>query len=139
MIGNVMTDVKTRSTGDASIPELINELSTQTARLVRDEVRLAQKEFQRAATRTGVGAGLAGAGGVLAFAGVLALTAAGIAALSLVLPVWAAAMVVAVVLFAAAGVAALVAKKQVTQAPDAAHESIASVQADVDTVKRAVS
>jgi hypothetical protein len=38
--------VESKPTSDASIGELMSQLSSQTSRLVRDEMRLAQKEFQ---------------------------------------------------------------------------------------------
>lgn len=132
-----MTNLGTKPADQASIPELINQLSAQTSRLVRDEMQLAQKEFQIAAKRTGLGAGLFSTAGLLAFVSVLAFTTAAIAALALVLPVWAAAVIIAVVLLAAAGIAALVGKKQVEQAPAAAHQVAASVTEDVNTVKEA--
>src|SRR6478735_8942554 len=112
-----MTNLETKPAEQASIPELIDRLTTQTSRLVRDEIQLAQKEFQLAAKRTGIGAGLFSTAGLLAFTGLLAVVTAAIAALALVLPVWAAAAIVAVVLLAAAGIAAVIGKKQVEQAP----------------------
>ncbi len=79
--------VESKPAADASIGELMGQLSTQTSRLVRDEMRLAQKEFQESAKHAGIGAGLFSVAGLLAFFGVAALIAAGIAALSLVLEV----------------------------------------------------
>jgi hypothetical protein len=38
--------------------ELMTQLSSQTSRLVRDEMRLAQKEFVESAKHAGIGAGL---------------------------------------------------------------------------------
>ena len=59
--------------------------------------------------------------------------------LDLVLPAWAAALIVTVVLFVVAGVLALLGKKQVSQAvPPMPEAAIASVKADVDAVKHAV-
>ena len=132
-----MTNLETKPAEQASIPELIDRLTTQTSRLVRDEIQLAQKEFQLAAKRTGVGAGLFSTAGLLAFTGLLAVVTAAIAALALVLPVWAAAAIVAVVLLAAAGIAAVIGKKQIEQAPAAAKEVVSSVTEDVNTVKEA--
>ncbi|WNG82537.1 phage holin family protein [Mycobacterium sp. ITM-2016-00316] len=132
-----MTNVETKPADQASIPELIDRLTTQTSRLVRDEIQLAQKDFQLATKRAGVGAGLFSTAGLLAFVGLLAAVTAAIAALALVLPVWAAAVIVAAVLLAAAGIAAVVGKKQVEQAPAAAKEVVSSVTEDINTVKEA--
>ena len=132
-----MTNMHTKPADQASITELVNQLTSQTSRLLRDEIRLAQKEFQTAAQRTGIGAGLFSTAGLLAFVGLLAVVTAAIAALALVLPVWAAALIVAGVLFAAAGIAGLVGKKQVEQAPSAAQDVVANVSEDIHTVQEA--
>ena len=42
---------------EASMGELMTQLSSQTSRLVRDEMRLAQKEFVESAKHAGIGAG----------------------------------------------------------------------------------
>ena len=81
--------------------------------------------------------GLAGAAGLLAVLGLATLIAAAVAALSLVLPVWAAAVIVAVVLFAAAGIAALIGKKQVEKVPPPAAVSVDSVKTDIAELKGA--
>ena len=128
-----MTEPRTQ----ASTGELIAELSQQTSRLVRDELRLAQKELQQSARHAGIGAGLAGAAGVLALLGLATLIAAAVAALSLVLSVWLSAVIVAVVLFVAAGIAALIGKKQAEQVPAPATEPLDSVKTDIDEIKGA--
>ena len=104
--------IEPKPAADASIGELMSQLSAQTSRLVRDEMRLAQKEFQESAKHAGIGAGLFSAAGLLVLFALASVITAGVAALSLVLPVWAAALIVGVVLFIAAGIAALVSKKQ---------------------------
>lgn len=104
--------VESKPTADASMGELMSQLSTQTSRLIRDEMRLAQKEFQESAKRAGIGAGLFSVAGLLAFFGAATLIAAAVAALSLVLEVWAAALIVAAALFVVAGIAALIGRKQ---------------------------
>jgi Flp pilus assembly protein TadB len=120
---------------DASLGELMSQLSTQTSRLVRDELRLAQKEFQESAKHAGIGAGLLSVAGLFAFLGLATVIAAAVAALSLVLPVWAAALIVALVLFIIAGVAALVSKKQAEEVTPAAPRTVETVKADIQEVK----
>jgi hypothetical protein len=123
----------------ATTGELIGQLSDQVSRLVRDEVRLAQAEVTQKAKRFGIGAGLFGAAGVVAILGLGALVTAAILGLANVLPGWLAAILVAVVLFAVAGVLALLGKNDVAKAaPPLPTETIASVQADIDAVKQAV-
>jgi len=121
---------------DQSVSELVQELSNQTASLVRKEIRLAQLELQEKGKRAGIGAGMFGGSGLVALYGVGALIATAILALGTAIAGWLAALIVAVVLFAGAGVLALTGKKQVEQAtPPTPEQAIESVQTDVDTVK----
>jgi hypothetical protein len=129
--------VESKSAADASIVELMGQLSTQTSRLVRDEMRLAQKELQQSVKHAGIGAGLFSVAGLLSILGLMTVIAAGVAALALALPVWAAAAIVAVVLFAAAGIAALVGRKQAAEITPPVTESAESVKADIKEVKEA--
>ena len=124
---------------EQSTSELVQRASEQISRLVRDELALARAELAEKGKHAGVGVGLFGGGGVLALYGLGALFVAIVLLLDLVMPNWLAALIVAIVLFAIAGVLALIGKKQVSQAvppvPTAAGDS---VRADVDTVKAAV-
>jgi hypothetical protein len=135
------TDGATRATVSPPVQEpstgqLICDLTTQITRLVRDEARLAQVEVTQKAKRLGVGAGLFGGAGLFAFLGLAVLVATAILALDLVLPAWLAALIVAVVLFAVAGVLALVGKKDVQKgSPPVPTEAIASTKTDIQTVK----
>ena len=124
------------SSQEPSTGQLISDLTNQISRLVRDEARLAQAEVTQKAKRLGVGAGLFGGAGLFAFFGLAALITTVILALSLVLPAWLAALIVAVLLFAIAGVLALVGKKDVQKgSPPVPTEAIASTKADIQTVK----
>ncbi|OBK21783.1 hypothetical protein A5634_09340 [Mycobacterium asiaticum] len=122
---------------DASIGELMAQLSAQTSRLVRDEMRLAQKELVESAKHAGAGAGLFGAAGLLAFFGLASVITALVAALALALPTWAAALIVAAALFAAAGGAALISRRQAEEITPAAPQAVASVKKDIQEVKDA--
>ncbi|HZQ32470.1 MAG TPA: phage holin family protein [Mycobacterium sp.] len=128
--------VETRPHAEASIGELMSQLSAQTSRLVRDEMRLAQKEFQNAAKHAGIGAGLLSTAGLLAFFGATALIGAVVAAIALVLPVWAAAVIVGAALMLAAAVAALVSKRQIGEVSPP-RETVESVKADLNEIKDA--
>ena len=124
------------SSQEPSTGQLISDLTTQISRLVKDEARLAQAEVTQKAKRLGIGAGLFGGAGLFAFFGLAALITAAILALALVLPAWLSALIVAVVLFAIAGVLALVGKKDVQKgSPPVPTEAIASTKADIQTVK----
>src|SRR3712207_5430040 len=121
---------------NASTGQLIGQLTEQISRLVRDEARLAQAEATHKAKKLGVGAGLFGGAGLVAFFGVAALVAAAILALALVMPGWLAALIVGIVLLAVAGVLALIGKKDVQKgSPPVPTEAIAGIRTDIATVK----
>jgi len=111
---------------DASTGQLISRLTEQL-------------EVTQKAKRLGIGAGLFGGAGVFAFLGLATLITTAILALALVLPGWLAALIVTTVLFAVAGVLALIGKKDVERAaPPLPTEAIAGVQADIATVKQGI-
>ncbi len=132
-----MNPTESTPPSEASVSELMTQLSAQTSRLLRDEMRLAQREFVDSAKHAGMGAGLFSAAGLLAVFGVGSVITAAIAALSLALPVWAAALIVAGILFVFAAGAGLVSKKQLDQASPSPEMTIANVKHDIDEVKDA--
>jgi Flp pilus assembly protein TadB len=129
--------VESKQTAQPSIGELMSQLSSQVSRLIRDEMRLAEKEFQESAKHAGIGAGLFSVAGLLAFFGAATFIAAAVAALSLVLAVWAAALIVGAVLFVAASVAALVGRGQAKEVTPAAPRTVETVKADIQELKDA--
>jgi uncharacterized membrane protein YqjE len=124
------------STSDEPIGALVHRLSEQIPELVRSELRLAQVELAQKGKKAGLGVGLFSVAGLLAFFAVGTLIATAILALAVALPYWLSALIVAVLLLAAAGVAALVGKKEVQQATPAAPErTLAGVQKDKAAMK----
>ena len=122
--------------GEPTLGQLATQLSEQTSRLVRDEMRLAQAELKQKGKHAGIGIGMFSGAGLLAFFGAATLIATAVLALALVLPPWAAALIVAVVLFVLAAVLGLVGKKEVEAATPAKPErTAASVQRDVAEIK----
>jgi hypothetical protein len=123
---------------EASTAQLVSQLAAESSQLIRDEIALAKAEMTERAKDVGIGAGLFGAAGVLAWFGFGTLVATAVLALDLVLPAWAAALIVAAVLFAAAGVAALRGRKNIAEgSPPVPEQAIANVKADVAEVKEA--
>jgi uncharacterized membrane protein YqjE len=82
---------------DRPVGELLRELGDEIATLVRQEISLAQIELTEKAKPAVASASLFGATAMLALGAFGALTACFIAALALVLEVWVAALIVAVV------------------------------------------
>jgi len=123
---------------EASLGTLVKQLSEQSTRLIRDEFRLAQTEMADKAKQAGKGAGLAAAAGVVALFGVGALIATVILLLALILPAWLAGLIVTLVLFAVAGVLALLGKKQIDQVgPVTPERTVANVKTDIAEIKDA--
>jgi len=138
-MADVLNGGQARPVTDQSTSELVQRASEQITRLVREEMALAKAELTEKGKHAGIGVGLFGGGGVLAIYGVGALIATLIIVFDLFLPLWLAALIVTVVLFAVAGILALLGKKQVTKAtPPEPEGAVASVKADVDEVKYAV-
>jgi uncharacterized membrane protein YqjE len=124
------------SAPDETLGALVHRLSEQIPELVRSELRLAQAELAQKGKKAGVGVGLFSVAGLLAFFAFGTLIATAVLALAHVLPDWLAALIVAVVLLAGAGIAALVGKKEVQQATPAAPErTMANVQKDKAALK----
>jgi uncharacterized membrane protein YqjE len=130
-------NVESTPHADPSIGELVSQLASQTARLVRDEMKLAQTEFREAAKHAGLGAGLLSMAGLLGILGLATLVTSAVAVLALVLPLWAAALVIGAVLFAAAGLVGLVSKKQLQQTDPVPQQTVDSVKQDINEVKEA--
>ncbi len=124
---------------DLPIGELLKRASEQTSRLVREELRLAQLEMQQKAKHAGIGAGMLGGAGVVALFGVAVLIAGIVLVLATAMDAWLAALIVAVVYGAIAGIAALIGKKKVSEAAPAVPErTLASVKEDVAEIKESI-
>ncbi len=121
---------------DPTLGALVHDLTTQVPELIRSEIRLAQAEMTEKGKRAGLGLGMFGGAGIVALYGVGALVATVILLLALAMDAWIAALIVTVVLFAVAGVLALLGKKQVEQATPLAPEmAVEGVKEDLATVK----
>ncbi|MGZ4170732.1 MAG: phage holin family protein [Solirubrobacteraceae bacterium] len=124
---------------DRSVPELLRQLSDQTATLVRQELDLAKVELTEKGKQAGIGAGMFGAAGLVGLYALGALTAAVILALSLAMTGWLATLIVAVVYGAVAGVLALTGKSRVEQGvPPTPEQTVQTVKEDVAVAREAV-
>jgi uncharacterized membrane protein YqjE len=131
--------VRTEELSDRSVGELVQELSQQTATLIRQEMRLAQVELQEKGKRAGIGAGMFGGAGLVALYGVGAVVAAVIMLVATAIEPWVSALIVGVVLLATAGILALLGRRQVEQAtPPKPERAMESMQHDVEHVKERV-
>jgi len=121
---------------DRPTATLVKDVSELVPRLVRQELDLARTELSEKGKRAGAGAGLLGGSGVVGWFGVATLVAAAVLGLAEAMPAWAAALVVATVLLAVAGVMALLGRSQMRRAvPPVPTEAVASTKEDVRAVK----
>ena len=121
---------------EASVAELVKQLSEQTSRLARQEVELAKAELTAKGKRAGLGVGMFGGAGAFVFYALAALVAAAILGLATAVAAWLAALIVAVVLGLAAGLLALRGKTELTEAtPPVPEQATESVKEDVDLVR----
>ncbi|ABL80455.1 MULTISPECIES: phage holin family protein [unclassified Nocardioides] len=129
-----MTDPRT--TTDEPVGALVHRLSEQIPELVRTELRLAQAELAQKGKRAGLGIGMFSLAGLLAFLATATLVATAVIALDLVLPLWAAGLIVAGVLLIGALGAGLGGRSEIQQAtPPTPEVTIANVKEDVATLK----
>ena len=125
---------------DKSTVDLVRRASEQLSTLVRDEIQLARTEMTEKGKRAGIGAGLFGAAAMLALYGVAGLLTAAILAIALVLPAWAAALIIGGGLMVVAGMLVAVGRHNLRNAmPAAPRETIDSVRADVSALSAAAS
>ena len=113
----------------ADIPVLIREL-------IAAEIESLKAEVIGKLKAAGIGAGFLVTAGAFAFFAVLVLTAAGVLALAIVVPAWAAALIVGAALLLLAGIAAAVGVAQLKHGvPPTPTETIESVKEDVRVVR----
>jgi uncharacterized membrane protein YqjE len=130
------TDHTQEDLRDRPIAELLKELSNQTTTLVRQELELAKAEMTEKGKKAGLGAGMFGGAGLFGLLALGALTTCLIAALATGVDLWLAALIVALVYAAIAGVLALAGKKTTQEAtPPAPEQAIESTKEDVQWAK----
>ncbi|MCT9139451.1 phage holin family protein [Streptomyces violarus] len=118
------------------VGDLVQRASQQLSQLVRDEMRLAQAETTDKGKRFGKGGGLFGGAGLMGVLTLQALVATVIAALSLAMDVWVAALIVTGVLAAITALMAALGKQQVSKAsPPTPQRTVDSVKADAVEIK----
>jgi uncharacterized membrane protein YqjE len=124
-------DLRERPTAD-----LLKELSDHTTTLVKQEIDLAKAELSEKGKKAGLGAGMFGGAGLFGVFAFAALTTCIIAALESPLNLWLAALIVAVVYAAVAGVLALQGRNKVKEVgPPVPEQTTESVKEDVQWAK----
>ena len=130
------TDTNGDQRQDASIGELLKQLSQQTSTLVRQELELAKAEATEKGKAAGVGAGMLAGAAVVALLVLGSLTATAIALLDTAMATWLAALVVTVVWAVIAGVLAVLGRARLKGAtPPVPEQTIETVKEDVEWAK----
>src|SRR3954454_12968446 len=127
--------IEPRVKPERSIGTLLSDITGETVELVRQELGLFKAEMQEKLSRAGIGAALLGAGALVAYSGWLFLLLAAVYALALVLPPWAAALIVGVLVLAIGGVLALVGKNRMRADALAPERTMRSLSEDRAWIK----
>ena len=122
----------------ASLGDLFSDLAAQTGKLIRQEAALAKSEFTDKAAAAGKDIGLVAAGAFVGYAGLLSLTAAIVILLGYVIPVWASALIVGVVMAVAAYLLVMSGLTHLKKANWAPEETIESIKEDAEWLKKQV-
>lgn len=120
---------------DASAGELVAQLTDDISTLVRNEVELAKRDLATAGKRAGLGVGLFGAAGAVAWYAVGTFIAAAVLGLATVVDAWLAALIVGVALVLIAAGTAVLGRSSVQRAPEPPRERVESVKADVSAAR----
>jgi len=121
---------------DAPIADVAKQVAGQAQTLATQEVKLAKAEMGEKVKEVGIGAGMAGGAGYVAYLASIAFMLCLIFALAEVMPTAVAALIVAVALAAVAGFLALKAKKKIQQAgPPIPEQTVESIKQTIETVK----
>ena len=83
-----VSETRGGSQSDASLAELVKQLSEQSSRLARQEMELAKAEMTAKGKQAGIGAGMFGGAGMIGFYALGALIAAAILGLATAVASW---------------------------------------------------
>lgn len=117
------------------LPDVLKRFSTDLAALASAEIALVKLELAQSTPKVGKSIGLFIGAAIFGLGAFLALTATLIAAIALVLPVWAAALIVTVVYVVAAAGAALGGKKELASVTSPIPHLTRNLRIDAETLK----
>ena len=130
------SDPQSSELRERSVGELLKQLANETTTLMRQELELAKAEMREKAGKAGPGFGMWGAAGAMALLALGSLTAFLILALDGAMPNWLAALIVALVYAAIAGLLYLRGKRKVDEAGSPVPEqTIETLKEDVQWAK----
>ena len=119
--------------------ELFAELASETGTLVRQEVKLATTEMTAKAKSAGKDVALMGAGGALAHAGLLLILGAIVLGLGTFIPMWAAALLVGLVVIGAGYVLVQKGMSALRRIDPMPQQTVATIREDKQWAKKEMS
>ncbi len=130
------TNPRDERTRKPSLIQLIGSVPTQVTELVQREIELVKTELITKLKSLGIGAGILVGALVFVFGALGVLLTAAVLALSLVMPGWLAALLVALVLLIIAAILALIGYRTLKKGiPPVPTEGIASLKRDLKAIK----
>jgi hypothetical protein len=121
--------------GDKSAAEIIQDVMRDVGEVVRGEVRLAKAEMGEKVSHVGKAGGFLGGAALCGVMGFAALVFAAIAALTMVVPTWAAAAIVGVVLACIAGVLFARGRSKLKEVTPVPERTVQTLKDDVEWAK----
>lgn len=120
---------------DRSIKEIIEALRPQLQVLVNKQVELAKTELAPVGKKAGMAAGLLAAGAVFMLVFLIFLSLTGVYALSLLLPLWASALIVSAILLVIGGILAGSGASILRGLDPKPHRTIRTLQQNINWLK----
>jgi putative superfamily III holin-X len=133
-----MLDSQPAVQGKRPLSEVVRAVIDGVRDIIRKEIELAKIEMTEAIASKGVAIGLFAAGGIAALYGIGFAAAAGSSALDLVMPTWAANLIVGAVFLLLAGVALLAGRGMLRREPMSPTRTKESVKEDVRWAKQQI-
>ena len=135
--GGYSSDPSEPAQPERSLTELVGQVTTDIGSLLSTQIELAKVEIKEEASRAGKGAGMVGAGGLVAYAALLMLSVALAFGIGDLIESLGWAFLIVGVLHAAVGaVLVLKGKQQITSATPVAEQTIASVKEDIEWARQ---
>jgi uncharacterized membrane protein YqjE len=123
------------STTERPITAILHDIVSDIQEIIRSEIRLAKVELGEQAGKAGKAAGMLAAGGIIGLYALGFLLLACVYALAIVLPSWAAALIVCVICASIAGALMVIGRKRIKQVQAKPDRTIANVKENLQWAK----
>jgi len=124
-----------QTVGERSTGEIMQDVIRDVGEVVRGEVRLAKAEMVETARNAGTAGGFFGGAAVCGLMGVAALVVAAIAGLALLMPLWAAALIMGVLLACIGGAMYAGGRSKLKEVHPVPEKTVQTIKDDVQWAK----